>query len=55
VSSAQDVGISPKERLKMGGVSVHPEGPSMNPEAGRLSTTNVLNAAKAAENQNGSY
>ena len=37
----------------MWGVSVPPESPSMNPETGRFSATNVLKVMKVAENQNG--
>ena len=35
------------------GSSVHPESPSMKPEAGRFSATKVSKATKVAENQNG--
>ncbi len=37
----------------MWGVPVPPESPSMNPETGRFSATNVSKVINVAENQNG--
>ncbi len=37
----------------MWGAPVPPESPSMKPEAGRLSATNVMKVKKMAERQNG--
>ena len=39
----------------MWGVTVSPESPSMKPEMGRSSVTNVVDVIKVTEDQNGEY